>query len=882
MRKFLCAILAVGLLAGPAAAQVTDFDSFGLTSVNYQGAGGTTVTPGGYTVPDPYGSLWTVADEWGNPPLVALDEGVVDDGTGNKVWRISNAVTQTGYSNLPFSLSSPLAAGESTAALWNDRGDDHTAPLTPPLPRATAATPYFHASLRFKSATGTPQAGLALSLSPGPRQGNIRSAFVSISDNGATGLDVGFYDTDAIGGFISTTLATDLSYSDWHELDIYITFADGLNGDASGNDVVSIQLDGNTVHQGTTWETYYALYPGSFPQNPYAADALMFRVAGTAQPGLSGGGLFIDDVLIDNEPYPAVHNLDQDTYYSSIQAAIDAANPGETIDIEAGTYNENLIVNKSLTLLGANADAVCGARGAESVISPASGLPVSITADDVVFNGFEVTTAAHQYGIILSGTSNVEVVHNNVHDINSSATPVIANTYGIYYSVPNGDANSNVTIADNCIDSIASSNVTGSSCAAIGILQSTSTGTLSDLVIARNTITDVNVNTGSWPTGKIAYGMILNTGSSGYLTTTGKIIDVVIEDNVIDGLSGFISTAIGLEGNTENALVTGNVITNLYGAKTADRSGGGYDLNGIKFETNRYVGTATVEYNSIDRSTFDHNGTMDRGYAVANYVPVGDAYTGGTTSAAIVTCNWFGTADAGAIADVADLSGAILNKDGAETGFIPFLINSDINTPDCSGGSSVAALPAVNGPINCNDTVVLSISYTPDGLTPGLRGYSVTLGATAGVLSFGMGDIEISNALDPLDNGADLPYVLDNGDGTFTVDNGILGNTTGLTSAATLFTVEIHPDATGSGTVDLLDVTLRDVDNVNIPTAASGAAITVDCIAPPAASIAAQPGPNSVRLTWTIDNSDVDHFELYRAVWHTGDNTTSAYPEYDD
>jgi len=569
---------------------------------------------------------------------------------------------------------------------------------------------------------------------------------------------------------------------------------------------------------------------------------------------------------------------------SNLQSAIDAASPGDVIVVAPGSYAENVTVNKSLTLLGANADAVCGARGAESVISPASGLPVSITADGVVFNGFEVTTAAHQYGIILSGTSNVEVVHNNVHDINSSATPVIANTFGIYYSVPNGEANSDVVIADNCIDNIASSNVTGSSCAAIGVLQSTSTGTLSDLVIARNTITDVNVNTGTWPTGKIAYGMILNTGSSGYLTTTGKIIDAVIEDNVIDGLSGFISTAIGLEGNTENAYVSGNVIANLYGTKTADRSGGGYDLNGIKFESNRYVGTVTVEYNSIDRSTFDHNGTLDRGYAVANYVPVGDAYTGGTTSTAIVTCNWFGTADAGAIADAADLSGAILNKAGAETEFIPFLVSSDINAPDCSGGSSVVTLPAVSGPINCDDTVVVSVDFTPDALTPGLRGYSVTLQATTGVLSFGAGDITISNALDPTDSGADLPQIVDNGDGTFTVDNGILGSTSGLTTPATLFTVEIHPVDTGSGTVDLLDVILRDVDNVGIPTSVAGAAITVDCTPPPAAyDMTAAPGGDEVRLSWNISSDlDVDHYELWRAVWHTGDNTTSAYPEYDD
>ncbi len=407
----------------------------------------------------------------------------------------------------------------------------------------------------------------------------------------------------------------------------------------------------------------------------------------------------------------------------TIQAAIDAANSGDTIEVDAGSYDENVILNKALTLNGANANAACDARVAESVIAPASGLPVSITADGVSLNGFEVTAPGYQYGIILSGTSDVAVIHNNVHDINSSATPVITNTYGIYYSVPNVDANSNVTISDNCLDNIASSSLTGNSCAAIGVLQSTSTGTLSNLTIAGNTITDVAVNTGAWPTGKIAYGMILNTGSANYLTTTGKIVDAIIEDNVIDGLSGFISTAIGLEGNTENAFISGNTIANLYGAKTADRAGGGYDLNGLKFESNRYVGTVTVENNSIDRSTFNHNGTMDRGYAVANYVPVGDAYAGGTTAAADVTCTWFGSADITAIADAEDLTGSILNKIGAETAFVPFLIDSDIANPTCTGGlvahnttqgTDYATIQEAIDAANSGDTITLdAVTFEP-------------------------------------------------------------------------------------------------------------------------------------------------------------------------
>jgi hypothetical protein len=82
----------------------------------------------------------------------------------------------------------------------------------------------------------------------------------------------------------------------------------------------------------------------------------------------------------------------------------------------------------------------------------------------------------------------------------------------------------------------------------------------------------------------------------------------------------------------------------------------------------------------------------------------------------------------------------------------------------------------------------------------------------------------------------------------------------------------------------LTGVVLRDVGNATIGTTAAGAVINVDCTNPPAVTgLTSAPGHEQVSLGWTMaDASDVDYYEIWRAVWHTGDNTTSAYPEYDD
>jgi hypothetical protein len=83
-----------------------------------------------------------------------------------------------------------------------------------------------------------------------------------------------------------------------------------------------------------------------------------------------------------------VFNQRLQRYYDSIQAAIDGASSGDTIEVGPGVYNESLTLNKSITLSGVNAGvSFDGDRPTESIIS---GGVITFSAVDVTFDGFKL------------------------------------------------------------------------------------------------------------------------------------------------------------------------------------------------------------------------------------------------------------------------------------------------------------------------------------------------------------------------------------------------------------------------------------------------------------------------------------------------------------
>ena len=111
--------------------------------------------------------------------------------------------------------------------------------------------------------------------------------------------------------------------------------------------------------------------------------------------------------------------------FQSIQNAIAAAQAGDVIEVRAGTYNENLLIDKQLSLIGINRPIVHG-KGSGSV--------VVITSGSCLFRGFRLEHSGSDLqtedsGILLKSSNN-RIEQNDLSDI----------LYGIYFYRSQGNS----------------------------------------------------------------------------------------------------------------------------------------------------------------------------------------------------------------------------------------------------------------------------------------------------------------------------------------------------------------------------------------------------------------------------------------------------------
>jgi parallel beta-helix repeat protein len=120
---------------------------------------------------------------------------------------------------------------------------------------------------------------------------------------------------------------------------------------------------------------------------------------------------------IVNRPVQCPPSLNIPPDYQKIQEAVNSANEGDTVFVYNGTYYENVIMNKALSLAGENCETtIIGGGGTLDV--------VSITMNNVTVMGFAIRNSGQGYaegnrpyaGIALDQVENCDIHGNTVTD----------------------------------------------------------------------------------------------------------------------------------------------------------------------------------------------------------------------------------------------------------------------------------------------------------------------------------------------------------------------------------------------------------------------------------------------------------------------------------
>jgi parallel beta-helix repeat protein len=232
----------------------------------------------------------------------------------------------------------------------------------------------------------------------------------------------------------------------------------------------------------------------------------------------------------------------------SIQAAIDASTPDDTILVNSGIYRENVNVTKKLILHGVDKGA-----GMPVVDAKGNGSAITLSADEIILEGFVVTNSSGYFNAGIKVLSNNNAIKNNSAFNNELG--------GIYFL---GSCNNNISgnIASNSENGIileysSNNNITSSSAnnnefAGIGIVES-----------YNNTISSNNVYDNG-------YGIYIfysgNNTISGNSNSNNEFIGIALSDcsnNIISGNSNNNNEVIGiLLSDCCNNTISGNCDSN--------------------------------------------------------------------------------------------------------------------------------------------------------------------------------------------------------------------------------------------------------------------------------------------------------------------------------
>jgi len=271
-----------------------------------------------------------------------------------------------------------------------------------------------------------------------------------------------------------------------------------------------------------------------------------------------------------------------------IQFAVNAAAPGDIITVAAGTYDEAVTVNKTLTVMGAQAGVDARTRSAaESIVtdSVSGRTQFNITASDVTIDGFTLQgeTSAIQFGfavLIGAGTSGTHIlnniIQNNIAGIslaNSGASQLVIRHNLIQNNNNAGPVSGTGIYTDQFNDGGTMSNVlidanafSGNSNGDILLAPTSPAPSLTNITIQDNTSTNAGnvILLAGATNATIVRNVITNSVGSSILIASPSV-NVTVASNLLSGggSRGIRSFDIGAGGVNTGLLIHHNSITNF-------------------------------------------------------------------------------------------------------------------------------------------------------------------------------------------------------------------------------------------------------------------------------------------------------------------------------
>ncbi len=314
--------------------------------------------------------------------------------------------------------------------------------------------------------------------------------------------------------------------------------------------------------------------------------------------------------------------------FLTISEGISAANASDTVQVAVGTYREQVVINKPLSLIGANTESTIIDAGGSNTSSGGNGIGIYVNGMDnltpaqklvggtglsqVVVQGFTVVNAQFE-GILVTNAANITIVENHVTGSNTGLQ-VPTNPGGCPFIPPwetsegfdcgeglHLAAVHHSTVAHNVVDHNAG-----------GILLTDETGPNHDNLITGNLVTQngydcgitlashrppTNLGFGSNPA--VAFGVFGNTIADNESTQNGLLVSgngagvgiftspgppafatmqTAAYDNVVIGnrVIGNGQPGVAMHAHKAGAILTGNLIAGNYisgnGADIADNA----------------------------------------------------------------------------------------------------------------------------------------------------------------------------------------------------------------------------------------------------------------------------------------------------------------------